>query len=415
MKRYVYPSEINGIVKAPASKSEMQRATAAALLATGESLIINPCFSDDSVAALDIIEKMGAKVKRGSDLVIIKGGLNIKDGNLNCGESGLGIRMFTPIAALSGKPVTLTGKGTLLKRPVSLIEKELADLGATITSNKGFAPITISTKLEGGETAIDGSISSQSLTGLLMALPVAQKRSIIKVKNLTSKRYINMTIKILKAFSIEVENFDYKEFRIKGAQKYNPAIIEIEADWSSAAFLLCAGAINGNIKVKGLNTNSLQPDMAVLDALNAAGADLIINNDSITIKKSSLKGFTFDATECPDLFPPLAALALFCKGYTKIKGVHRLKHKETNRSITIMEELSAIGGDIILEGDSMIINKSSITGGDTNSRGDHRIAMACTIAALGATGPVSIENAEAVNKSYPQFFNDIIKAGVEIQ
>lgn len=415
MKRYVYPSEIKGTVKAPASKSEMQRAAAAALLAEGESLIINPSFCDDSVAALDIIEKMGAKTKRGSELVIIKGGLDIKDENLNCGESGLGIRMFTPIAALSGKPVTLNGKGTLLKRPVSLIEKELADLGASVYSNKGYAPVTISTKLEGGETEIDGSISSQALTGLLMALPAAQKQSIIKVKNLKSRRYIDMTIKMLKSFSIEVENINYNEFRIKGRQEYKPAIIEIEADWSSTAFLLCAGAIRGNIKVTGLNTRSLQPDMAVIDALKAAGADLTINNDSVVVKSNSLKGFTFDASECPDLFPPLAAMALYCKGYTKIKGVHRLKHKETDRSITIREELSAIGGDITEEDDFMIINKSHIYGGETNSRDDHRIAMACAIAALGASGPVSIENSEAVNKSYPQFFSEIMKAGVRIQ
>ena len=415
MKRYVYPSKINGTIKAPPSKSEMQRAVAAALLATGESLILNPCFSDDSIAALDMVKKMGAKAKKGSELVIIKGGLDIKDEDLFCGESGLAIRMFTPIAALSGKPLTLNGKGTLLKRPVSLIEKELADLGATVSSNRGFAPVTVSTKLKGGETEIDGSISSQSLTGLLMALPAAVKDSTIKVRNLISKRYIDMTIKMLKTFSVEVENIDYKEFRIKGAQKYKPAIVEIEADWSSAAFLLCAGAINGDIKITGLNTKSVQPDMAILNALNSAGADLIISNNSITVKKSNLKGFTFDATECPDLFPPLAALSLFCKGCTEIKGLHRLKHKETNRAVTIREELSAIGGDIFEQDDSMIINKSNIHGGETNSRGDHRIAMACAIAALGATGPVSIENSEAVNKSYPQFFNEIIKAGVKIQ
>lgn len=415
MKRYVYPSEIKGTVKAPASKSEMQRGAAAALLAQGESILVNPSFCDDALAALDIIERMGAKVERNSENVIIQGGLNIKNDDLNCGESGLGIRMFTPIAALAGKPVTLNAEGTLLKRPVSLIENELASLGAKITSNNGYAPIKITSALKGGETEIDGSISSQSLTGLLMALPAAGNDSIIEVNNLTSRRYIDMTIKILKAFSIDVENIAYREFRIKGGQKYKPVVLEIEGDWSGAAFLLCAGAINGSIKVTGLNTSSLQPDMAVLEALKSAGADLIINSDSVEIKKSSPKGFTFDAAECPDLFPPLAALALYCEGTTEIKGVHRLKHKETDRSVTIKEELAAIGGDITIEEDSMIIKKSQITGGDSDSRGDHRIAMACAIAALKSSGPVLIKNAEAVNKSYPQFFHDIMKAGVKIQ
>jgi 3-phosphoshikimate 1-carboxyvinyltransferase len=415
MKRYVYPSEIKGTVKAPASKSEMQRGAAAALLAQGESILVNPSFCDDALAALDIIEKMGAKVKKTSEYVIIRGGLDIKDENLSCGESGLGIRMFTPIAALAGKPVTLNAEGTLLKRPVSLIENELAHLGAAVNSNNGYAPIKITSGLRGGETEIDGSISSQSLTGLLMALPAAPENSIIKVNNLASRRYIDMTIKILKAFSIDVENIAYREFRIKGGQKYKPAMLEIEGDWSGAAFLLCAGAVNGNIKVTGLNTSSLQPDMAVLEALESAGADLNINSNSVEIKKSSLKGFTFDASRCPDLFPPLAALALFCEGATEIQGARRLKHKETDRSVTIKEELAAIGGDIEIDDDSMIIRKSQIAGGDTSSRGDHRIAMACAIAALKSSGPVSIEDAEAVNKSYPQFFNDIMKAGVKIQ
>lgn len=415
MKRYVYPSEIKGAIKAPASKSEMQRAAAAALLAEGDSLLINPSYCSDSLAALEIIEAMGAKVKRASDLAIITGGINIKEGNLNCGESGLGIRMFTPVAALAGKPVTLNGEGTLRKRPVSLIEKELAALGASVTSENGYAPITISTGLKGGKTEIDGSISSQSLTGLLMALPAAEKDSVIKVNNLTSRRYIDMTIKILMAFSVEVENIDYREFRIRGGQKYKPAAIEIEGDWSGAAFLLCAGAIAGDIKVTGLNTRSLQPDMAVIEALKSAGAEIVISENSVEVKKHPLKGFCFDAAECPDLFPPLAALALYCEGTSEIQGVGRLKHKETDRSLTIREELAALGGDIKIEGDSMIIKKSSLHGGDTRSRGDHRIAMACAIAALGASGAVTIDNAEAVNKSYPQFFNDIMKAGVKIQ
>ena len=415
MKKYVYPSEIKGAAKAPASKSEMQRGAAAALLAQGESILVNPSFCDDALAALDIIEKMGAQVKRNSEYVIIQGGLNIKNEDLNCGESGLGIRMFTPIAALAGKPVTLNAEGTLLKRPVSLIEGELAHLGAAVTSNNGYAPINIKTGLKGGETEIDGSISSQSLTGLLMALPAAPENSIIKVSNLNSRRYIDMTIKILRSFSVMVENINYSEFRIQGGQKYRPAVLEIEGDWSGAAFLLCAGAINGSIKVTGLNTASLQPDIAVLEALESAGADLTISSDSVEIKRSSLRGFTFDASQCPDLFPPLAALALFCDGTTEIKGVHRLKHKETDRSVTIKEELAAIGGDIKINGDSMIIKESQISGGDSNSRGDHRIAMACAIAALKASGPVSIEGAEAVNKSYPHFFDDIMKSGVKIQ
>ncbi|HOP62280.1 MAG TPA: 3-phosphoshikimate 1-carboxyvinyltransferase [Spirochaetota bacterium] len=415
MKRYVYPSEIKGSIKAPASKSAMQRSIAAALLADGESMLVNPTFCDDSIAAMRVAEGLGAGIKKVSDHVLISGGLKPVTDTLHCGESGLCIRMFTPVAALTGTELTLTGEKSLAERPVSAIEGPLRELGAEISSENGRLPLKVSGKLSGGATEIDGSMSSQFLTGLLMALPSCTKDSLLSVNNLKSREYIDLTINILKQFSVEIENHGYREFKIKGNQKFRPGIIEIEGDWSGAAFLLCAGAIAGDITVNGISTGSSQPDRAVVDALKSAGADISVKKDSIEIRKSSLKGFEFDATECPDLFPPLAALALYCSGETVIHGAERLKHKESDRGNTIKTELEKIGGEIELLPDRMIIRGAPVTGGEVESHGDHRIAMACAIAALGASSHVAINGAECVSKSYSEFFDHIIKLGVSVK
>jgi len=415
MKKSISPSEARGTQAAPASKSEMQRAVAAALIANGRTTITNPSFCDDSKAALGIAETLGAAVHVSAGRVIIDGGINPSASVLDCGESGLGVRMFTPIAALTGRQMTLTGRGSLLKRPVSTIEESLSDLGASVKSQNGFLPIEVSSKLKGGSTVIDGSLSSQFLTGLLMALPSAEEDSLIRVNNLQSRQYIDITLKILKHFSVSVENSNYSLFKIRGRQAFVPADIRIEGDWSGAAFLLCAGAIRGRVRVTGLNNLSLQPDRKVVKALRLAGAEITEGDGYVTAAHSALKGFEFDATECPDLFPPLAALAMYCEGTTALRGARRLKHKESDRGTVIKKELGKLNGSIELDGDCMIIKGSRVTGGITNSHGDHRIAMACAIAALGAEAPVVIDNAESINKSYHEFYEHLAALGVNVQ
>ncbi len=415
MKKSIYPSEPHGTVSAPASKSEMQRAVAAAALAHGRSTILNPSFCDDSVAAISMARALGSRVEHTPEKVIIDGGLNPVTDELHCGESGLGIRMFTPIAALTGRFITLSGKGSLMKRPVSAIEHALMELGTTVRSDNGFPPIVVSSRLKGGSTTIDGSLSSQFLTGLLMALPAAEKDSVITVVNLKSRQYIDITLKILKLFSVSVENPDYSRFSITGRQKFIPATVKIEGDWSGAAFLFCAGAISGSVTVTGLEKSSLQPDRAVMDALNAAGATVTEGEGCVTVESNRLKGFNFDASECPDLFPPLAALAMYCEGRSVITGALRLKHKESDRAEVIHSELGKLGGKISVHGDVMTIDGSSVNGGTVDSHGDHRIAMACAIAALRADGPVMIEHAESVDKSYNEFYRDISALGVDVR
>jgi len=415
MKKYVYPSKISGTISAPASKSVMQRAIAAALLAEGESVLNHPSFCNDSLAAMRVAEGLGASVEKKSDRVIIRGGINPVTDTLNCGESGLCIRMFTPVAALAGRKMILTGEGSLTGRPVSGIEEALLELGVTVSSKNGLLPVEVSSMLKGGTAEVDGSMSSQFLTGLLMALPLAEKDSVIKVDNLKSREYIDITVDVLKKFGIKIENRGYTEFRISGRQKFIHAEINIEGDWSGAAFLLCAGAISGGVKVTGLNTESCQPDRAIITALRKCGADVKTEKNIIEVNSKNLHGFEFDATECPDLFPPLAALALYSKGESVIWGAGRLKHKESDRGAAIISEFKKMGGSVKIEKDCMIIRGSALSGAVIDPHGDHRMAMACTVAALGCGGTVEIDDAECINKSYNEFYDDMVKLGAEIK
>jgi 3-phosphoshikimate 1-carboxyvinyltransferase len=411
MERYIEPSGIKGKIKAPSSKSMTQRAIAAAVLADGQSIIHNPSYCDDSLAAMSIAVGLGAKIEPLVDELKINGSVVLKEPKLNCGESGLAIRMFAPIAALYPTEISLVGANSLKKRPMGMIEEALSQLGVKCTSSGGFLPLTIHGPIVGGTIEIDGSVSSQLLTGLLMALPLATKDSEIKVRNLKSKPYIDMTIQILKSFGIEIQNNDYKAFKIAGNQKYTPHNYTVESDWSGGAFLLVAGAINGNIIIEGLNTTSKQSDMAIIKVLEKAGADMKIYNDRIEISKSKLKAFEFDATESPDLFPPLVALASYCTGISKIKGVMRLKYKESDRAKTLKEEFGKMNINIEIKDDIMSVTGGRPKGAHVESHEDHRIAMALAVASLDAGGNVYIRDSQCVAKSYPGFFADLRKLG----
>jgi 3-phosphoshikimate 1-carboxyvinyltransferase len=247
-----------------------------------------------------------------------------------------------------------------------------------------------------------------------MALPMAQEDSVIKVNNLKSKPYIDLTIQLLKDFGIIIQNDNYSIFRIRGKQKYTPHEYTVEGDWSGAAFLLVAGAINGDLTVTGLQQSSNQSDMTILNALKDAGAKYIITDNSITISHSPLKAFNFDATHAPDLFPPLAALASYCEGVTTVKGVSRLKHKESNRAEAIVQEFGKLGIKVETEDDIMRITGGKPTGGKVESHEDHRIAMAMAVTALKASGRVYIKDSQSVGKSYPGFFDDMRSLGATV-
>lgn len=427
MNAKICPSVINGILIAPTSKSSMQRACAAALLHNGETIINNPGKSNDDLAALDIIQKLGAviSVSDNEKLVISAHGINPVSGEINCGESGLSIRMFTPIAALSHQPITINGTGSLLKRPMDFFDDIFPQLDIEVVSNMGMLPIKIKGPLQPKDITIDGSLSSQFLTGLLFAFAKAATQPVtITVNNLKSKPYIDLTLQVMKHFGYAVENNNYESFTIKPSNPLTdkPITYTVEGDWSGGAFLLVAGAIAGKITLKGLDPFSTQADKAVLEAIIASGATISIEEKQIEIAPpstgvSALKPFHFNATDCPDLFPPLVALAAYCNGTTVIEGVSRLAHKESNRGLTLQEEFAKMGVEIVLQDDLMMVKGGSgLKGAVVHSRHDHRIAMACAVAALQATGETVVEEAEAINKSYPDFYRhlQLLNAGVSL-
>ena len=407
MKQVVVPSKIFGKIKAPASKSVTQRAIAAALLAEGESTIVNPSYCDDALAAMSIASGLGAKVRPNPGELKIIGTTGLKEQKLNCGESGLAIRMFSPIASLFSDEIKLTGSGTLKARPMSMIQDALTQFGVKCESNNGLLPITIQGPLKGGKCTIDGSLSSQILTGLMMALPLAEEDSEIEVVALRSKPYIDMTLKVINDFGVNINRVGYNLFKIQGGQHFKAQTYTVESDWSGSAFLLVAGAIMGKVIITDLNPVSQQGDKAIITALDKAGASLNISNNSIEVSKDRLKAFEFDATDTPDLFPPLVALASYCKGTSAIRGVKRLINKESDRCQALLEEFTKLGVKVEIVDDYMLVSGATIKGGDVVSHDDHRIAMALAVAALGAEDKVTIKDAHCVSKSYPNFFDDL--------
>ena len=411
MNKQVKPSTINGTIPAPASKSMMQRAIAIATLAKGKSILYNYTPCNDSDTALEISASLGATVSVEGTTVTIDGGMNPKVEEFSCGEAGLGIRMFTPIASLWNKKMTLHGEGSLQRRPISMLEQPLSQLGVDIKTNNGFVPITVQGPLLGKYADVDGSISSQMLTGMLIALPLAANDTTLNVKDLTSKPYIDMTLDIVKDFGVNISHENYKTFTIKGNQSYKAREYNVEGDWSGASFLLVAGALGGEVTVSNIRSNSLQADLQILEAIKRAGAIIECTNTNILIKKDKLQAFEFDATECPDLFPPLVSLACHCEGVSTFKGVSRLKHKESDRATVLKTEFAKIGTKIELDGDTMYVYGKTVTGGTIHANNDHRIAMAAAVAAILAKEPIDIENADCIAKSYPGFYEDFAKIG----
>ncbi len=412
MEVTVSSGQVSGKINANPSKSAMQRAVAAALLATGKSIIKKPGISNDCKAALDVAQKLGANITHTADGIEIDSqGIQPITDTLNCGEAGLGIRMFTPIAALSEQPLTIKAEGSLKQRPVDFFETVLPQLHVNCQTNAGCPPLDIHGPLQPEDISVDGSLSSQFLTGLLMAFGAAKTDKTIQVSNLTSKPYIELTLAIMRHFGVIVEHENLEKFHFNASQSYQPSTYTVEGDWSGAAFLLVAAAIGGDLEVSNLNLQTTQSDIAILEAIALAGAKVTRAANAVSINHAPLKGFEFDATQCPDLFPPLVALAAHCQGTTTIKGATRLTHKESNRSVALQEEFGKMGIRIEVDGDIMRIHGGTITSAAVHSHHDHRIAMACAVAAIKGEADITIAVADAVNKSYPEFWEHWTQIG----
>lgn len=407
--QHIYPSKIAGEVVIPASKSFTQRALTCALIAKGKTLIHNAGDSDDEMAVLKLIQDAGAKVTRLPDALLIEseGFDPTRPLSLSIHESGLATRMLTPVLANSSKPIQLTGKGSILNRPMDFFDEVLRDLEVEFASNEGKLPFHFTGKLKPKSRTIDGSLSSQFITGLIYGYVASDqlRKEIITIENPTSVPYIHLTLEVLKSFGVELK-FENNQICFDGPYELKGTNLAVEGDWSSASFLLVAGAIAGEVKVKNLSLTSEQADKRMLDALKDFGATVLTSNDTVYIKQKEKKGFDFDATHCPDLFPPLAVLASYAKTSSRIKGVHRLTHKESNRTEAILSELGKMGAIIDVEEDTMIIHPAEeIKSATIDPHGDHRMAMAASVMALGAKTSSRILKSTVVNKSFPTFFD----------
>lgn len=405
-------NRLRGEVTPPCSKSYAQRALAAALLAPGRTQLRGIELCSDTRSAIAAITSLGARVEIVDDnTLVIEGGLKPCARTLNVGESGLAARLFTPIAALVGETMTIEGEGTLRHRPMSMMVEPLRELGVKVRDGGGRLPIEVCGPIRGGRVTVDGSISSQFVTGLLIALPLASRDTTIEVEGMVSTPYIDMTLETIERFGVEVmyNEGDYTQFYIEGGQQYSAVDYTIESDWSAAASMMVAAAIAGEVTVRNISTLSRQADTAICRALERAGASIIIEESAITVAHRRLEAFEFDATHCPDLFPVLVALAAAADGVSLIRGVGRLRGKESDRGEVLKSEYAKLGIDIEIDDEEDVMR---VVGGMpepavVDSHDDHRIAMSLAITALRMDEEIEIRNRECVAKSYPSFFEDL--------
>lgn len=409
----IKPSKLIGRVNAPSSKSFSHRMLIAAALAGGVSEISNISRSEDIDATVDALTALGAKIFREGKVYTVIG---IKTPSasavIDCRESGSTMRFIIPIAAALGCSCEFHGSGKLPERPVTPYIREMGKHGAVITKTEGVMPFTMNGKLRGGEYVLEGDISSQFITGLLFALPLCSENSVIRLASkLESKPYADMTVDALSRFGISIEESEDKDglplYRIRGGQKYRSADVTVEGDYSQAAFYFAANALGSEVKVDNLNENSVQGDKKILEIIRDMGYNKL--NAQTTGK---LPAFSADVSDIPDLVPILTVLGCFTDGVSRITGAKRLKIKESNRLEAIAAALGNIGGKVKVLDDSLEIEPvERFRGGTIDGCNDHRIVMASAIASTMADGEITITDAEAVSKSYPDFWRDFVSLG----
>ena len=407
------PYTPSGTVAAPPSKSDVHRAIICAALSGGVCTITPVALSNDIKATIGCVEALGAKTSIEKDVLTVDGTdiFKNKTAMLDCIESGSTLRFLIPVAAAGGIDAEFIGSGSLVTRPIGLYNDILPGKGVTLDNDNGL-PLKISGKLKAGVFKVPGNISSQFISGLLFALPLLRGDSdIILTSPIQSAGYINMTIRTMEKFGIEVDVTD-TGWHVRGSQHYIPSDYKTDGDWSQAAFYLVSGAINGEITVNNLNTDSKQGDRKIAELLREFGADVIQEADSVTVKKSKLSAIEINASQIPDLVPALAVCAAFAEGTTKITNAERLRIKESDRLRSTAALINSLGGNAAELPDGLEITGSkSLIGGTAKGFNDHRIVMSAAICAAGSQNPIICTDALSVNKSYPGFFSDYNSAG----
>jgi 3-phosphoshikimate 1-carboxyvinyltransferase len=399
-----------GTVTPPPSKSLSHRAVICAALAAGEaektgkigeiggSEIENLGRSDDIDATLSAVKILFGKTEQGADGVRV----------IDCGESGSTLRFLLPIAAACGLEAVFTGRGRLLSRPLEAYAGVFRASGAEY-AREGDR-ITLKGSMKSGEYSVPGDVSSQFVSGLLLALPLLEGDSSIRLATpLESSGYVDMTLDVMRHFGVSAEKKGTR-YLVKGGQSYRPSLYRVEADYSQAAFFLAAAALGRDVRVSGLEKRSVQGDRAILEVLKNAGAEISWEGGTVTARANSLSAVTVDAREIPDLVPPIAALCCFCRGTSRIRNAGRLRLKESDRLHSLAAELGKLGADVKEGRDFLEITgregMNGLQGGDADACGDHRIAMAIATAAIRCRGPVRLSGWRSVSKSYPDFWRD---------
>ncbi|RLI29204.1 3-phosphoshikimate 1-carboxyvinyltransferase [Candidatus Bathyarchaeota archaeon] len=425
MRVVLKSSVVDGVVKAPPSKSQTHRFYIAALLSEGLSIVEKPSTCLDTEATLRAIKLMGCKVHRkGSEVKLLgRGAPEPPEDVIHCGGSGTTIRILTAVSALAPGLTVLTGDKSLRRRPMSPLLDALRQLGIRCYSARGGRPpvVVLGGSLKPGLVKIRGDISSQYVSGLLFALAKVDGESIIQLTtSLVSKPYVDMTLNTLRMCGVNIyASEDRRVFEINGSYEFKPFKAVVEGDYSSASVLMVAAAVTGGrVKVEGLKKDSLQPDRRILNVLEEIGCHVRVEDKYVEVNGSMgiYEAFEIDVSDSPDLAPILTVLASSCRGVSKITGVSRLRFKESDRIEALTSQLSKMGLKIRTCEDCIIVKgPSKLKGAIIDPSNDHRIAMACAVAALKAQGETVIRNASCVNKSYPDFYEDLKNLGVDVK
>ena len=418
MKLTIKPSAVSGNVVAPPSKSMTHRALAIAALAPGRSKVRNPLLAKDTEATSTILQKIGVKITFGKDWLIEGGNLQAPTEELYCGESGTTLRLMAAICALIDGECRVTMGSSLSTRPITPLLEALEQIGVHSKAQEGYGLATIigTGRINGGVARLRGDISSQFVSALLTVAPLADSPVRIELTTkLESRPYVAMTMDVMSAFGIEAKaSHDMRRFTAP-LKPYETTTLTIEGDWSSASYPLVAGAMAGDVMVKGLKPSSFQADKAMLSLLMEMGADISVTGYDVKASSSTLHGIDMNLSDCPDLFPIICVLCAAADGVSHLTGLARLKLKESDRISAMAQGLTRMGVNIRYDKDSASIIGGPIQGSEVESFGDHRVAMSLAVLALKARGETTIRDAECVSKSYPGFWDDLESIGVRIK
>lgn len=417
LKYKVSKSDLKGEILIPASKSHTIRAISIAAMANGRSVLKNPLVSADALSCVAGARELGAKIETGTDYIVEGIGGLYSNGKkrIDVGNSGTSLRILTALASLGSHDVEFDGDSSIRKRPMVPLLSALENLGAKIESTEGKCPFTIHGPIKGGKTVVNG-ISSQFLTALLIACPLADGDTEVTVENLHEQPYVEITLDWLKKQNIQYEQKGLDWFRIKGNQSYKPFEGQIPADFSSATFALCAAAITqSEILIKGLDFTDSQGDKVIFNHLEKMGVKLTHTSKGVLITPGPLKGIDIDMNATPDALPALAVTACFAEGTTRLLNVKQARLKECDRIAASTTELTKLGAKIEELEDGLIIEGSKLTANACHGYDDHRMVMALTLAGMGCEGILEVDTAEAVSITYPSFVDDFVGLGAKIE